>query len=103
MSAKLLVQYHHPVDNATFDAYYAATHLPLARAIPGLRSLSVSTGPIVAPDGSSPYHLVAELAFDSLAALQEALGSPEGAAAAGDLPNFATGGATLLMFEEHEA
>ena len=35
----------------------------------------------------------------SLTALQSALGSPEGGAAAADVPNFATGGVTMLMFE----
>jgi hypothetical protein len=34
--------------------------------------------------------------------LQQGLGSPEGAAAAADLPGFASGGATLLVFDEHE-
>lgn len=102
MAAKLLVLYHQPADSAAFDAYYRETHTPLAKVIPGLRSLTVSDGPVVSPGGTAPYHLVASLAFDSLAALQAALGSPEGAAAAGDLPNFASGGATLLMFEDRE-
>lgn len=31
--------------------------------------------------------------------MQAGFGSPEGEAAAGDLPNFATGGATLLIRE----
>jgi uncharacterized protein (TIGR02118 family) len=43
--------------------------------------------------------LIATLTFDSLDALQAALGSPEGAAAAADVPNFATGGVTMLMCE----
>jgi uncharacterized protein (TIGR02118 family) len=102
MAAKLLVLYHQPTDSAAFDAYYHSTHVPLAKAIPGLRSLAVSDGPIASPGGAASYHLAATLKFDSLAALQGALGSPEGAAAAGDLPNFASGGATLLMFEERE-
>jgi hypothetical protein len=35
-----------------------------------------------------------------MAALQAGLGSPEGAKAGGDLPNFSTGGADLVMFED---
>jgi len=46
---------------------------------------------------------VATLNFDSMAALQQALGSPQGQAAAGDLGNFATGGAELLMFDSRDA
>jgi uncharacterized protein (TIGR02118 family) len=47
--------------------------------------------------------LVATLTFDSMAAIQAGLGSPEGAAAAGDVPNFASGGADLYMFEDAPA
>ena len=43
---------------------------------------------------------MAELYFDSKDALAQALGSPEGQAAAGDVANFATGGATLLFSDE---
>jgi uncharacterized protein (TIGR02118 family) len=48
--------------------------------------------------GSAPY-LVAELTFDSMADISAALLSPEGQATAADLPNFATAGATLLLFD----
>jgi uncharacterized protein (TIGR02118 family) len=46
---------------------------------------------------------VATLVFDSMAAIQAGLGSPEGQAAAGDVPNFATGGADMLMFDSKDA
>ena len=52
--------------------------------------------------GDSPYHLVAVLGFDSLAAIQTALGSPEGRAVADDLGNFAQAGVELLMFDLKE-
>lgn len=104
MAAKLFVMYNHPTDAAAFDTYYAETHTPLAKKIPGLRSLVVSTGPIVAPDGTpSAYHQIAELTFDSMADLQAGLSSAEGGAAAGDLRNFAGAGVTLLAYETREA
>ncbi len=98
--ATLLVHYKTPKDPAAFDKYYAATHIPLAKKIPGLRSYRVSKGVVGTPAGASDIHMVATLTFDSLTALQAGLGSPEGAAAAGDLPNFASGGADLFMFED---
>ncbi len=101
--ATLLVLYKTPADTAAFDKYYAATHIPLAKRIPGLRSYRVSRGTVGTPAGASNFHLVATLTFDSLAALQAGLGSPEGAAAAGDLANFASGGADLLMFDDAPA
>ena len=42
---------------------------------------------------------MAELSFDDVDTLQAALGSPAGQAAAGDVANFATGGATLMIAE----
>ncbi len=101
--AKLLVLYKTPTDAAAFDKYYADTHIPLARKIPGLRHYEISRGPVASPAGASGVHLVATLTFDSLAALQDGLGSPDGQAAAGDLPNFATGGVDLLIFDTAEA
>jgi uncharacterized protein (TIGR02118 family) len=98
--ATLLVLYKTPADPAAFDKYYAETHIPLAKKVPGLRSYRVSKGAVAAPAGASGVHLVATLTFDSMAALQAGLGSPEGAATAGDLPNFASGGAELFMFDD---
>ncbi len=42
---------------------------------------------------------MAVLALDLLAAIQQALGLPEGQATAGDLANFAQAGVELLMFD----
>ena len=101
--AKLVVLYKKAQNAAAFNSYYAATHAPLAKKIPGLRDFQVSTGPVTTPQGDSPYQLVAMLSFDSLDALQRGLSSPEGQAAAGDLGNFAQAGVELLMFETKSA
>ena len=101
--ATVLVLYKTPQDPAAFDRYYADTHIALAKKIPGLRSYRLSKGTVATPAGASNIHLVATLTFDSMAALQAGLGSPEGAAAAGDLPNFATGGVDLYMFDDTSA
>ena len=95
---KLVAIYKKPQDPAAFDKHYFFTHVPMAKKISGLRSYEVSAGPVALATGESPYHLVASLAFDSMAALQPALGSPEGQAAAGDLANFAQAGVELLVF-----
>jgi uncharacterized protein (TIGR02118 family) len=97
--AQILVLYNTPADPAAFDRYYRDVHLPIAKKIPGLRSYSISSGPAQALAGTAP-HLVAILTFDSMADLKAALVSPEGQATAADVPNFASGGATLLIYEE---
>ena len=103
MVAKLVVLYGHPEDPAAFDSYYENTHIPLAKKVPGLRSYSVSTGPVMTPAGpSEDFHLVATLTWDGIEDLQAALGSPAGGTTAADVANFATGGATMLVFDERE-
>jgi uncharacterized protein (TIGR02118 family) len=96
--AQVLVLYNTPADPAEFDRYYHQTHIPIAQKIPGLRSYLISDGPVQALAGSAP-HLVAILNFDSMTDVSAALASPEGQAAAADLPNFASGGATLLIYD----
>jgi uncharacterized protein (TIGR02118 family) len=92
----LTVCYGHPSDPAAFDSYYEATHRPLADKIPGLTSYTVRHCDSL--DGSQPpYYLLAELSFASGEDLNAALNSPEGHAAAADVPNFADGGATMFV------
>ena len=100
--AKVLALYKKPADAAAFDAYYFSTHVPTAKKIPGLRGYEVSTGPVATPQGDSAYGLAAILSFDSLAAIQAGLASPEGQATAADLANFAQAGVELLVFDSKE-
>ena len=100
--AQIVVTYKTPTDPKAFDKYYAETHIPLAKKLPGLRKYEVSQGVVGTPAGPSGVHLVAILQFDDVSAIQKALASPEGQAAAGDLSNFATGGADLLIFDARE-
>ncbi|HEY5788580.1 MAG TPA: EthD family reductase [Microlunatus sp.] len=103
MVAKIVVLYGHPQDAEAFDTYYGHTHAPIAKAVPGLTSFTTSVGPVGTPAGPSDYHRVATLSWDSMADLQAALSTAEGGAAAGDVANFATGGATMLVYEERDA
>ncbi len=92
----LTVAYGRPSDAAAFDEHYRTVHQPLAAAVPGVRNIRVLH--CAGLDGTPPpYHLVAELTFDSAEAVQAGLASPQGQAAAGDLANFADGGATLFL------
>jgi uncharacterized protein (TIGR02118 family) len=94
---RVLAIYTPPADPAAFDAYYFGTHIPLARKIPGLRGMRVSKKPPLGIAGPVPY-LIAELDFESMAAFQEAFATPEGQATAGDLPNFAQAGVTVVAY-----
>lgn len=94
---KLIVMYGAPTDAAEFEDYYANTHVPLAAKIPGVARFEA--GKVIGtPDGQpAPYYRVAELWFESPEAMQSSLGSPEGQATTADIPNFATGGATVII------
>jgi uncharacterized protein (TIGR02118 family) len=96
--ARILVLYNPPANPAAFDRYYRETHIPIAKSIPGLRSVHISSAP---PRGmaGNPIHLVAELNFDSLAAIDAGLASPQGQATTGDLANFAQAGVTVLVYD----
>lgn len=94
---KLTVLYGQPEDPPTFDQYYKNNHTPLVEKIPNLRRFEVAKVAGTPEGGQPEYYTVAELWFESMEKLQNALGSEEGQAASEDVPNFATGGATILV------
>jgi uncharacterized protein (TIGR02118 family) len=100
--ARVVVMYKAPKDPVAFDQYYFATHVPIAKRIPGLRKYEVSQGAVGTPAGPSGYHLVAILHFDDIAAVQRAFASPEGQAAVADVQTFAAGGVDIFMFDQRE-
>jgi uncharacterized protein (TIGR02118 family) len=102
LAAQVLALYNEPTDPTAFEQHYYGTHIPLAKLIPGLRSYVVNKGPLASVGGFSPYYLVGILTFDSMDAVQAAMASPQGRAAAADLPNFAAAGVTLLMYETQD-
>jgi uncharacterized protein (TIGR02118 family) len=98
---RVLAIYTTPADKAAFDAHYFGTHVPLARKIPGLRGMRVSASPPLAIAGPGPY-LIAELDFDSMAAFNAGMATPEGQATAGDLANFAQAGVNVVAYETRD-
>jgi uncharacterized protein (TIGR02118 family) len=100
--AKVVVLYKNPKNAEAFDKHYSSVHIPLAKKIPGLKKYDISKGAVGVPTGPSGIHLVATLYFDSADALKAGLASAEGKAAAGDLANFADGGAELYFFDTKE-
>ncbi len=98
--ATALALYNTPTNPAEFDAYYLLKHAPLAKGLPGLRSYEISAGAVLTPAGSAPYHLIAVLRFDTMSDLQAALASPTGQEVVADLENFATGGVSVLLFDD---
>ena len=97
--AKIFAVYQQPADTAVFDDYYFNKHLPLAKTIPGLRSYEVTRGDVMGMAGKHGVYLIAILEFDSMAAIQAAMASPQGQAIAADLANFAGAGVEIMIGE----
>ena len=94
---KVSVLYGQPADPSTFDSYYNNTHMPLVAKVNLPRSEAARV--IATPDGSEPaYYRIFEIWFEVMQEMQQTL-SPEGQAMVSDMPNFATGGATVLISE----
>lgn len=94
---KIVVLYPPQPDPAAFKAYYLATHIPLCRKLPGLQALRYSFD-VQAVGGESPYFCIFEAEFSDGGAMGAAMGSPEGQAVAGDVPNFAQVAPTLIHY-----
>ncbi len=89
MTARLVALYKTPADVESFDKAYFETHLPLAQKMPGLRDVNIQRFEKNIMGKDMPYHLMAELTFDSVEAVQAALASNEGKAAGANLMGFA--------------
>ena len=92
---KLVAMYKTPDDTQAFDRHYREIHTPIVKRWPGLQRLEVSriTG---APIGEARHYLMAEMYFETEDAMQRALASPDGKAAATDVMEFA--GKLVTMF-----
>jgi uncharacterized protein (TIGR02118 family) len=69
--------------------------------MPGMRSLSVSTGNVRTPEGEISYQAASTLNFDSFADLQAAIKSQESEAIRNDLENFKAG-VQAFIYETRE-
>ena len=91
---KVLALYRTPDDVEAFMTHYNGVHVPLARKIPGLSKIEITsiTRTLVGEEGN---FLLAELYFED-DAFRSAMHSPENAALGTDLPLFADGLVTVM-------
>src|SRR5256884_8683354 len=96
----VIVLYNQPKDTAAFEKYYAEKHVPLfashAQEIGVTRVELVKFAATI--DGQRPtLYRMADLRWESRAALEKGIATPGFKAVAADLANFATGGVTVLI------
>ncbi len=98
---KLIIFFRKPADDAeidSFEEHFSFRHVPLIGAMPGVVRSAVSRA-IGAPRGEAPYHIIHDVYFADMAALNFALNSAEGRAAGADLSTFARDIASLMFAE----
>jgi uncharacterized protein (TIGR02118 family) len=92
----LTVTYSTPKDPSHFRSYYASTHMPLAKQLPGLKSCSFAYPAPLGP-GGAPF-CIFQAYFADEATMMAALQSLIGQKVAADVPNYSPDGATLFHF-----
>jgi uncharacterized protein (TIGR02118 family) len=70
MTARFLALYQAPADPGAFGRHYREVHIPLARQLPALRRYTL--GGDAAAIRGAPYHLIAELEWDTMEYLRAA-------------------------------
>ena len=103
MTAHLLIIYPTPKDAKKFDRAYREEHLPYAGPkLVGATAVATKrvVGPAFAPP---PYHLMSDVTFRSLDALQACAASESGKQALAHAASISSGGAPLLMVVADEA
>ena len=83
-----LIRRRSDLTSEQFRRYWLETHAPIAVAMPGLLKYTQNCAVADPTGGELAVDGIAELWFDSAAAFQAALASPEGQATLGDIPNF---------------
>lgn len=96
---RLSVLYGTPDDPAEFDRYYRDVHVPIAKQMTGLTAWTLTW--ITEQQGvPADVYLIADLYAGSKDEMDTILASDAGVAAAADVANFATGGATFVSGTE---
>ena len=96
---KLMVVFHSSGDPLTLESQWSEEFVARAEQMPDLRRVSVSRV-VGGPGGKLNLHLVHELFFDDLNALENALASQEGQEAGKALISFA-GDNVSVYFARH--
>jgi len=94
---KATVLYGAPKSADDFEKYYAENHMPMVYKIKGVKRIELAK-PGPGPDGKAPaFYRVTELWWSNMKQFQKVTATPEWKKIVDDVPNFATGGVTILV------
>lgn len=85
--AKMIVMYEEPKDKEGFENHYFSVHIPIAEKLPNIIGSSIHRV-VNTRNSDLNLYLIAELEFENLDVLQEALGSQAGKELTNDTKNL---------------
>jgi uncharacterized protein (TIGR02118 family) len=101
---KLLVLYPTPTDPEAFDRAYAEEHAPMVNEKIANMTRWTAAKVVASPtEEQPPFHMVAELYFPSVEALQEALGTEGGQQTAAHAVSISSGGPPVLLIAQENS
>lgn len=102
-AVKLVVMYPRPKDIDAFEKAYQDEHVPMAmEKLKGVTKF-VATKVIGAPQGTPPFHRIAELHFASMESLQACAASQGGRETIAHAASISSGGPPVIMVAEEQS
>jgi uncharacterized protein (TIGR02118 family) len=100
--AKLIVAYPPPADVDAFEKVYHDEHVPMAIAKLAGKTKMVATRTLQSSAGNPPFHLIAEIHFPSMEALQRCAESDGGQETLANALKISSGGPPTIMIAEED-
>ena len=99
---KLVVLYPRPKDIEAFEKLYQEEHVPMAVEKLGGKTKIVASKIVGSPQGTPPFHRIAEIHFPSMEALQACAASDGGKQTLANAVAISSGGAPIFLVAEEE-
>jgi uncharacterized protein (TIGR02118 family) len=101
-NVKLVVVYPRPKDIESFERVYKNEHVPMAVEKLGGKTKIVASKIVGSPQGTPPFHRIAEIHFPSMEALQACAASEGGKQTLANAVAISSGGAPIFLVAEEE-
>ena len=102
MAVKLVVMYPRPQDLDAFEKVYNREHVPMAVEKLAGKTKIVASKIVGSPQGTPPFHRIAEIHLPSMEALQACATSDGGKQTIANAVAISSGGAPIFLVAEEE-
>jgi uncharacterized protein (TIGR02118 family) len=101
-TVKLVVIYPRPKDIEAFEKVYLKEHVPMAVEKLAGKTKFIATKVVASPQGTPPFHRIAEIYFPSMEALQKCAASEGAKETVAHAVSISSGGAPIFLVAEEE-